>query len=70
MSSEHRPVDEAFNLLTHWLGMILSIAATVVIMWTVVGESTSTVIACSVYGLTLILLYGASTPLHTFHDLE
>lgn len=70
MSSEHRPVDEAANLLTHGLGLILSIAATVVMMWTVVGRSTSTVIACGVYGLTLILLYGASTLSHTFHDLE
>ena len=70
MSSEQRPVDEAANLLTHGLGLILSVAATVVMMWTVAGESTSTVVACGVYCLTLILLYGASTLSHTFHKLE
>ena len=70
MSSEQRPVDEAANLFTHGLGLILSIAATVVMMWSVVGESPSTVVACGVYCLTLILLYGASTLSHTFHDLE
>lgn len=45
MSSEHRPVDEAANLFTHGLGLVLSIAATVVMMWSVVGESPSTVVA-------------------------
>lgn len=70
MSSEHRPIDETANLLTHGLGLILSVVATVVMMWAVAGESGRTVAACGVYCLTLILLYGASTLSHSFYDLE
>lgn len=70
MSSEHRPIDEAANLLTHGLGLILSVVATVVMMWGVAGENGRTVAACGVYCLTLILLYGASTLSHSFYDLE
>lgn len=69
MTSEHRPVDEAANLLTHGFGLFLSIAAAVVMMWIVAGEGPLTNVACSVYCLTLILLYAASTLSHTFHDL-
>lgn len=70
MTSEKRPVDEAANLLTHGLGLVLSVVATVVMMWIVAGESVCTVAACGVYCLTLILLYGASTLSHSFHDPE
>jgi len=70
VTSEKRPVDEAANLLTHGFGLLLSIAATVMLMWTVAGESARTIVACGVYCLTLILLYGASTLSHMFHDLE
>jgi hemolysin III len=70
MSSEQRPDDEAANLVTHGLGFLLSIVATVVMMWIVAEESTPTIAACGVYCATLILLYGASTLSHTFHDLK
>lgn len=70
MSSEHRPVDETANLLTHGLGLALSIVATVIMMWIVSGEDARLVVACGVYCLTLILLYAASTLSHSFHDLR
>lgn len=70
MTSAVRPPDEAANLLTHGLGLLLSVPATVVMMWAVAGETAHTVVACGVYCLTLVLLYGASTLSHTFHDLE
>lgn len=70
MTSAERPSDEVANLLTHGLGLLLSVAATAVMMWVVAGESPRAVLACGVYCLTLILLYGASTLSHTFHDLE
>lgn len=70
MSSEQRPVDEAANLLTHGLGLVLSVVATVVMMWIVSGEETRLIAACGVYCLTLILLYAASTLSHSFHDLR
>ena len=70
MSREHRPVDETANLLTHGLGLFLSVMATVVMMWVVAGENGRTIAACGLYCLTLILLYGASTLSHSFYDLE
>jgi hypothetical protein len=70
MTSEHRPVDETANQLTHGLGLVLSVVATVVMMWVVAGESARTIAACGVYCLTLILLYGASTLSHSFHNLD
>lgn len=71
MSSEYRPVDETANLLTHGIGLLLSLAATVYLMPLVVsGHRTRTIVACGVYCATLILLYAASTLSHAFHDLE
>jgi hemolysin III len=70
VTSEQRPVDESANLLTHGLGLLLSIAATVLMMRVVAGENWQTIAACCVYCLTLILLYAVSTLSHTFHDLK
>ena len=70
MTSLERPIDELANLLTHGYGLVLSVVASVFLMWTVAGEDAPLIAACGVYCLTLILLYGASTLSHTFHDLE
>ena len=70
VSGEKRPVDEVANLLTHGFGFLLSIAATVILMRMVASESARMIVACGVYCLTLILLYGASTLSHMFHDLD
>ena len=61
--------DEAANMLTHALGLMLSIAATTVLVlvarergdaWQIVG--------CSVFGAALIALYAASTLSHAFQQ--
>ncbi len=71
MTSEQRPVDETANLITHGLGLLLSLVASIYLMQMVIAKhETRTIIACSVYCLTLILLYAASTLSHTFHDLD
>lgn len=71
MSTEERPIDEAANLITHGVGLFLSLAATIYLMPIVMaGQHLRTLIACGVYCLTLILLYAASTLSHTFHSLE
>ncbi|MBC7820653.1 MAG: hemolysin III family protein, partial [Planctomycetaceae bacterium] len=70
MSSEQRPADESANLITHGLGFLLSVLATVYLMRLVIPEQHSrTIIACGVYCSTLVLLYAASTLSHMFHDL-
>ena len=69
MTSEQRPADEMANLLTHVLGFLLSLAATFLLMPIVMArQELRTTLACGVYCLTLVLLYGASTLSHAFRD--
>lgn len=71
MSSEERPADESANLITHGLGFLLSVLATVYLMQLVIsGHHLRTIVACAVYCSTLVLLYAASTLSHAFHDLD
>jgi len=70
LTSEQRPADEMANLLTHVLGFLLSLAATFLLMPIVMArQELRTTLACGVYCLTLVLLYGASTLSHAFRDL-
>lgn len=67
---EYRPVDEHANLITHGLGLLLSIAASALLMTLAFSERKAiNVVACGVYCVSLIGLYAASTLSHTFHDL-
>lgn len=70
MTGEQRPIDEMANLLTHGFGLLLSMVATALLMWTVAIQEVRVILACGVYSLTLILLYAASTLSHAFHDLR
>lgn len=70
LTPDHRPPDEFANLVTHGFGFLLSVVASGYLMLLVVsGHHTRTIVACGVYCLTLVLLYGASTLSHAFHDL-
>lgn len=69
MSGEQRPIDEIPNLITHGLGLLLSLVATALLMDVVLaGGDRRTIIGCGIYSLTLVLLYGASTLSHTFYN--
>ena len=69
MTSEQRPSDEMANLLTQMLGFLLSLAATFLLMPIVMARhELRTTLACGVYCLTLVLLYGALTLSHAFRD--
>lgn len=71
MTSEQRPVDESANLITHGLGFLLSVLASVYLMRLVIaGHHPQTIVACGVYCSTLVLLYAASTLSHAFHELS
>lgn len=63
-----RPVDEFANFLTHGLGFILSVPASVVLL-SLARERTSldVLISCTVYAVSLVGLYAASTLSHTFY---
>ena len=65
----HRHIKDPFPGLSHWAGMVLSIAGLVVLMvlsdgrpWHVVG--------CAIYGACLVLLYLASALAHTVRGSE
>jgi len=63
LSSLERPADEAVNLITHGLGLLLSLGASFFLMQSVLlpGSSPRIVLACGVYSLSLVTLYSAST---------
>lgn len=72
MSSLERPADEAANLITHGLGLLLSLGASFFLMHSVAlpDSSPRVVLACGVYSLSLVTLYSASTLSHAFHDIK
>ena len=67
---EHRPVDEHANLITHGLGLLLSLAASAVLMTLVIREHRAVnIVTCGIYCISLVGLYAASTLSHAFYDL-
>ena len=66
-------VEEFANTITHGFGLVLSVAgfAVLVVLATLRGDPIL-IAACVVYGLSLIVLYAASTIYHgtTSHELK
>jgi hemolysin III len=57
--------EEVANSLTHGAGLLLGVAALILmVVLAAKGGSAIRVVACSVYGTTLVLLYSASTLYH------
>lgn len=62
---EFTVAEEVAHSLTHGAGLLLGIAALVLmVVFSAQRGSARHVVACSVYGSTLVLLYGASTLYH------
>lgn len=62
-----RVAEEIANALTHGLGLALSVVGLVVLVPLSAARGTTThLVACAVYGATLVLLYAASTLYHSF----
>ncbi|RZJ69565.1 MAG: hemolysin III family protein [Flavobacterium sp.] len=67
----NRAKEEFWNVLTHGLGAMLAIVAAVfMIVFSAKGGKTIDVVASSVFGLSLILLYSASTIYHAMTKLR
>jgi hemolysin III len=65
MSRAHLTLEELANTITHGVGLLLSVAGFVVLLvFAILRGDASHIIACSIYGLTLICLYAASTLYH------
>lgn len=59
-------IEELANALTHGLGLALSLAGFAVILYLAIKKgSTASIIGCTVYGVTLVSLYAASTLYHS-----
>ncbi len=62
---EQSASEELANALTHGIGLLLSVAAvTVLIVFAVFRRDPWIIVACSIYGATLVMLYLASTLYH------
>jgi hemolysin III len=63
--SKRLTLEEIANSATHGIGLLLSIAGFVVLLvFAILHGTTSHIVACSIYGATLICLYAASTLYH------
>ena len=59
-------IEELFNGITHGTGMVLSIAALVLlIVFSSIYGSAAHIVSCTIFGVTLTLLYTASTLYHS-----
>jgi len=68
MTSLARPPDEFANFITHGLGFLLSLAAVGYLIAQIAGQPADLLAACSLYSMTLLLVYGSSTLSHLFYD--
>ncbi|MCX7847126.1 MAG: hemolysin III family protein [bacterium] len=60
--------EELVNSITHGVGIVLGIVGTVVLVAVAALYGTAWhIVGCSVYGVTLILMFLASTLYHSFH---
>jgi hemolysin III len=65
MTRPRRSLEEIVNSITHGVGLLLSIAGFVVLLvFAILRGSAAHIVACSIYGTTLICLYSASTLYH------
>lgn len=65
MTRARRTLEEIANTVTHGIGLLLSIAGfAVLLVFAILRGTAWHVVACSIYGATLICLYSASTLYH------
>ncbi len=65
--AQYSLLDEIFNSVTHGAGLLISIAGLVllIVMSSIYGQA-SHIVSCTVFGVSLVLLYTASTLYHSF----
>ncbi len=66
LARDYSKKEEFWNILTHGLGLILSIPALVLlIVYSSLYDSVWHIVSFSIYGATLVILYAASTLFHS-----
>lgn len=68
MTSLERPDDETANAITHGVGFLLSVIASVYLVIRISDQPLVVTCACAIYAIALMLVYGASTLSHLFHN--
>ncbi|HKQ04754.1 MAG TPA: hemolysin III family protein [Blastocatellia bacterium] len=67
-SDDNTFIEEMANSITHGLGLALSVAGFVVLLvLSIMRGSAWHIVGCSIFGLTLVLAYLASTLYHSLH---
>ena len=62
--------QEVMNCVTHGLGIVLAILATILLSNAVKGKPHHYVVSCGIYSTSLIVLYLSSTLYHSFFALQ
>lgn len=62
------PKEEKLNVITHAFGLLMSIIALFFLVKKVIGHDTISIISFVVFGVSLIILYAASTLYHATKD--
>ena len=71
MPKKNRKKEELYNVITHGLGVILSVVALILMIYYSAISGSGIAIASSlVFGISLILLYSASTVYHAVYKLK
>jgi len=64
---QHLSLEEIFNSITHGFGLLISIAGlALLITFSSLYGDLKHIISCTIYGITLVMLYTASTLYHSF----
>jgi hemolysin III len=64
---QYSPLEELFNSITHGIGALVSIAGLVLlIIFSKMYGNLNHIISCTIFGITLVLLYTSSTLYHSF----
>jgi hemolysin III len=64
---QHLSLEEIFNSITHGFGLLISIAGLVLLItFSSLYGDFKHIISCTIYGITLVMLYTASTLYHSF----
>ncbi|WP_297332285.1 hemolysin III family protein [Flavobacterium sp.] len=71
MAKKNRKKEELLNVITHGTGAVLSVAALIIMLvYCIVKGSAMHIAACAVFGLSLVVLYSASTIYHAVAKLK
>ena len=71
MPKKNRKKEEFYNVITHGLGIVLSVIALILmIIYSAISGNAIAIASSLVFGISLILLYSASTVYHAVYKLR